>query len=928
MDDLLQEFIAEATENLAVIDQELVRLEQHPNDAGILGNIFRLVHTVKGTCGFLGLSRLEKVAHSGENVLGKFRDGELDVSPAAVTVILECIDRIRDILTAIEETGSEPDGDDSKLIKNLDALLVEDAQPAATDEVEPAVQTAKSEPAQNAGTPAMAVNEFGAPVAAEFMAEFEAATAQSTTDKVQPAIPADTVVNLTPTVMDAPEESVSSLPKSSSAEDAPSPPSGTTSAGEDDGAGSAVPQKREPVSASSSLRINVDVLENLMTLVSELVLARNQLLQMVRGYDDHEFAVPLQHLSHITTDLQEGVMQTRMQPIGNAWSKLPRIVRDLSVASGKKIDLIMDGSETELDRQILDLIKDPLTHMVRNSADHGLEAPEERLAAGKQESGKIRLNAFHEGGHIIVEISDDGRGLNTDRIRQKIIEKEILPEANVLSMSDQQVQQYIFHPGFSTAEKVTNVSGRGVGMDVVRTNIEQINGSIDLKSVQGKGTTVTIKIPLTLAIISALLVKCKTERFAIPQFSVLELVRTASNSEHQIEYIQKIPVLHLRNQLLPLVRLDNLLGLKDDTDDELSEESFVVVAKTGNSTFGIVVDKVFDTEEIVVKPVSPILRNIRQFSGNTILGDGSVIMILDPNGIASEVGNIESKLQSKAKNDENTNVDEKKVPLLLFKGAGNEPMAVPLVLVARLEEIATSTIEQSGGHNLVQYRKTLMPLISLTESDDLPERDSHPVLVFSDRGRQFGLVVNEVLDIVEDVINVEMPSKQLGTLGSAVINGRAMNVLDSAYYIQKALGDKFVSQTDTSVATNGHRPRTLLVDDSSFFRSLVTPLLSLEGWDITSVASAKDALALREAGENFHLIISDIDMPEINGFEFATNIRNDARWKATPMIALSAKSAAADIRRAHDIGFTDYVAKNDREGLIQSIRSILSDKAA
>ncbi|MGJ3259190.1 MAG: hybrid sensor histidine kinase/response regulator [Rhodospirillales bacterium] len=920
MDDLLQEFIAEATENLAVIDQELVRLEQQPNDTQILGNIFRLVHTVKGTCGFLGLSRLEKVAHSGENVLGKFRDGELEVTPDAVTTILECIDRIREILSAIEETGSEPEGDDTALIQSLDRFLEGgDVAPAADAPKQD--DSTKGDDAGTADDDGVVLNEFGAPIAAELLAELEAAGVEMEADSAEPETAGKD------------EQAPSSLPESSSADDVAIPPAVNESAEEDKGgvpqkAEPAAAQKREPASVTSSLRINVDVLENLMTLVSELVLARNQLLQMVRGYDDHEFAVPLQLLSHITSDLQEGVMQTRMQPIGNAWSKLPRIVRDLSVASGKKIDLVMEGAETELDRQILDLIKDPLTHMVRNSADHGLETPEERQTAGKPEGGTIRLNAFHEGGHIIVEISDDGRGLNTDRIREKIVEKEILSDSAAASLTEQQVQQYIFHPGFSTAEKVTNVSGRGVGMDVVRTNIEQINGSIDLRSTKGEGTTVTIKIPLTLAIISALLVKCATERFAIPQFSVLELVRTAPNSEHQIEYINKNAVLHLRNQLLPLIRLDELLGLADGGKDRETEDAFVVVTKTGNSTFGIVVDQVFDTEEIVVKPTSPVLRGIRQFSGNTILGDGSVIMILDPNGIAAEVGEIEAKLATKAESDKNTSIDDKKVPLLLFKGEGDEPMAVPLVLVARLEDIAHGDVEYSGGYNLVQYRDTLMPLVTMNDSGKLPERDSHPVLVFADRGRQFGLVVNEVVDIVEDKIDIEMPSNRDGTLGSAVINGHAMNVLDSEYFIHKAFGDNHNRRSNVYDANFSGRPKTLLVDDSNFFRSLISPLLSVEGWEVTSVSSAKDALALRDAGEHFELIISDIDMPDIDGFDFASSVRNDDRWGATPLIALSSHSGQQQIQRAHTVGFTDYVAKNDREGLLRSIRSIMSREAA
>ncbi|MDF1749653.1 MAG: chemotaxis protein CheA, partial [Alphaproteobacteria bacterium] len=745
MDDLLQEFIAEASESLSVIDQELVRLEQCPNDAGILGNIFRLVHTVKGTCGFLGLPRLEKVAHSGENVLGKFRDGELDVNSEAVTVILECIDCIRDILATLEQTGEEPEGDDSGLIGRLNGLLNDDPNASQT--------AAPPAGAKKVATPSeMPTNEFGAPVAPELLAELglmpeasseaesDANTGSQNEDDDSEDGQASNETSSNETSLANSSRNVAVVPPSEGEK---------ASAGADLAKQDGGNQKRDSAGAASSLRINVDVLEDLMTLVSELVLARNQLMQMVRGADNHEFAAPLESLSHITSDLQERVMQTRMQPIGNAWSKLPRIIRDLSVASGKKIDLVMVGAETELDRQILDLIKDPLTHMIRNSADHGLESPEERLAAGKLESGTIKLNAFHEGGHIIIEIADDGRGLNTDRIRQKIVEKEIMAEAAATALSDQQVHQYIFHPGFSTAEKITNVSGRGVGMDVVRTNIEQINGSIDLRSVKGQGTTITIKIPLTLAIISALLVKCGSERFAIPQFSVVELVRATPDSEHKIEYIHQVPVLHLRKRLLPLIRLDRLLGLEGSeaiVNEKFVEDKFVVVTKTGNSSFGIVVDKVFDTEEIVVKPSSPILRGIKQFSGNTILGDGSVIMILDPNGIAAEIGDIQSQLEARDQGKSNALVDDKKVPLLLFRVGKGEPMAVPLALVARLEDFTNDEIERAGGYDMVQYRDKLMPLISLQQDGMLPDREKYSVLVFADRGRQFGLVVDEVID--------------------------------------------------------------------------------------------------------------------------------------------------------------------------------------
>ena len=389
--------------------------------------------------------------------------------------------------------------------------------------------------------------------------------------------------------------------------------------------------------ANQSIRVNVDTLEHLMTMVSELVLTRNQLLEISRRNEDTEFKVPLQRLSNVTAELQEGVMKTRMQPIGNAWQKLPRIVRDLSGELGKQIELEMHGADTELDRQVLDLIKDPLTHMVRNSADHGLETPAERLASGKGEQGTIRLSAYHEGGHIIICIADNGRGLNTERIKAKAVSNGLVSETELEKMTEAQIHKFIFAPGFSTAATVTSVSGRGVGMDVVRTNIDQIGGTIDIKSVAGEGSSVTIKIPLTLAIVSALIVEAAGDRFAIPQLSVVELVRARANSEHRIERIKDTAVLRLRNKLLPLMHLKKLLKIDDGSSSD-PENGFIVVTQVGSQTFGIVVDGVFHTEEIVVKPMSTKLRHIDMFSGNTILGDGAVIMIIDPNGIAKALG--------------------------------------------------------------------------------------------------------------------------------------------------------------------------------------------------------------------------------------------------------------------------------------------------
>jgi len=681
---------------------------------------------------------------------------------------------------------------------------------------------------------------------------------------------------------------------------------------------------RESAVAAQTIRVNVDLLENLMTMVSELVLTRNQLLQILRAQKDSEFATPLQRLNHVTSELQEGVMKTRMQPIGNAWAKLPRLVRDLAHELGKKIDLQMLGADTELDRQVLELIKDPLTHMVRNSADHGLESTAERVAAGKPDIGRVTLNAYHEGGHIIIEISDDGRGLNIDKIKSKAIQNGLATEAELAGMSMQQIHQFIMKPGFSTATKVTSVSGRGVGMDVVKTNIEKIGGTIEMNSVEGRGTTFVIKIPLTLAIVSALIVECGGERFAIPQISVIELVRAAADSEHTIERIKGTPVLRLRNRLLPLVSLQTLLRLGDKNLAD-AEETFIVVTQVGNYTFGIMVDKVFDTEEIVVKPVAPILRHIEIFSGNTILGDGTVIMILDPNGIASATGEISlaETVRGKAATVHTTRHEEK-MALLLFRAGGGAPKAVPLSLVARLEDVDMATMELSNGMPVVQYRGRLMPLVPIEAGLDLSTEGRRPVLVFADGDRSMGLVVDEILDIVEERLQVQLSADRPGLMGSAIIAGKATDVLDAGHYLTRAYKDWFGSGSD-SYEDERSATRILLVDDSPFFRNLLTPILSVAGYDVTTVDSAHEALNLCEAGEDYDVIISDIEMPGMSGLEFAQTVKGGSRWKDTPMIALSSFSSPRDLDRGRQAGFNDYVAKFDRDALLYTLSQTLAE---
>ncbi|WP_419900493.1 hybrid sensor histidine kinase/response regulator, partial [Roseomonas sp. USHLN139] len=685
--------------------------------------------------------------------------------------------------------------------------------------------------------------------------------------------------------------------------------------------GAAAPAAGGGAAPPQTIRVAVDVLEDLMTLVSELVLTRNQLLQLVRARSDAALTVPLQRLSHITSELQEGVMKTRMQPIGNAWQKLPRIVRDLANELGKKIELVMKGAETELDRQVLELIKDPLTHMVRNSGDHGLENPEQRRAAGKPEIGRILLNAYHEGGHIIIEIGDDGRGLSVEKIKAKVLSQGLTTEAELAGMSEREVQHFIFRAGFSTAAAITSVSGRGVGMDVVKTNVEKIGGTIDLRSIEGKGTTFFIKIPLTLAIVSALIVEAGGERFAIPQIGVVELVRAGGSAEGaQIERIHATPVMRLRDRLLPLVSLSNLLQL--ETAEGKADEGFVVVTQVGANVFGIIVDKVFDTEEIVVKPVAPILRHVTMFSGNTILGDGSVIMILDPNGIARATGvGADGPSEDAARGPDGLRGQRstERTALLLFRAGDDTPKAVPLGLVARLEDLPVESIEHSGGKTLVQYRGKLMPLVPMSGSWMPPEAGRRQaVLVFNDRDRAMGLMVDSILDVVEAHLLIEGPSELPGFLGSAVIGGKVTDVMDCAWWLRQAGDDWFRPPSIAHLVR-----RVLLVEDSAFFRHLLVPGLTACGYEVVAVDTGNQALQLREQGAMFDIIVSDIEMPDLDGIGLARAVRSEGPWRAVPMIALSGRVEPEQVRHAMAAGFTDYVGKSDRDALLAALQQHL-----
>ncbi|MGB6535751.1 MAG: chemotaxis protein CheW [Xanthobacteraceae bacterium] len=857
MDDLLREFLTETSESLERVDAELVRFEREPNNAKILGNIFRLVHTIKGTCGFLDLPRLEALAHAAETLMGKFRDG-MPVTSEAVTLILSTIDRIKLILDEIEKERQEPAGGDGDLIDLLGRMTEEGH---------------RAEPVQ--GETAEQGRAAVQPVDSE------------TAESEEAAAPDDRETDERDETHEPPDEQMAQRSD----------------------------EERGERIANHSIRVNVDTLDRLMTTVSELVLTRNQLLEIVRQHENSEFKVPLQRLSNVTAELQEGVMKTRMQPIGNAWQILPRIVRNLCAELGKQIELKMHGAETELDRQVLELVKDPLTHLVRNCADHGIESAAERVAAGKPAAGTIRLSACHRGGHVIIEIADDGRGLDVARIRRKVLEQGLASEGKIAAMPDTEICNFIFAPGFSTAVQVTSISGRGVGMDVVRSNIEQIGGTVDLHTVAGAGATFTIKIPLTLAIVAALIVEAGGERFAVPQLSVLELVRASSRGEHRIERIKETPVLRLRNMLLPLIYLKDVLHLGECDGDN----GFIVVTQVGNQCFGIVVDGVFHTEEIVIKPMSAKLRHIAAFSGTTILGDGSVIMIIDPNGIAQRLGRLPraAGMDEAEQRDREQAVADEIISMLVFRAGSHQLKAVPLSLVTRLEEIDCRKIEISDGRYLVQYRDQLMPLVRIEAQSDIKRDGAQPILVFSDGGRSMGLLVDEIVDIVEDRLDIEVASERAGVLGYAVIKGNATEIIDVGHFLPQAFADWFRRR---DAAVERHSRCVLLVDDSAFFRDMLAPLIKAAGCQVTAVGSAAAALKALDSGRRFDLVITDIEMPEMDGFTLTEKLRATASGADLPVIGITAMVSAAAIERGRAVGLHDFVAKFDRAGLIAAIK--------
>lgn len=771
MDDIVKDFLIESNENLDRLDRELVKLESDPSSKELLASIFRTIHSIKGSCGFLGFARLEKLAHAGESLLSRLRDGKLALSEELTSALLATVDAIRQMLAAIEASGQDGEQDYGSLVDRLIQLQGE-AQPQ------------HDSPSSVAVAQKLASTPDSAP-----------GTSEEKIPREQLADPSKLGGVLLERGQVRPEELARALETQEQGrkrlgeilvEQGAAKP-------EDVIAAQQTLASRNPEAAAETIRVGVNLLDRLMNLVGELVLARNQLLQFSNSLQDAGFQAVSQRMNLIATELQEEVMKTRMQPIGSVWNKFPRTVRDLALSCGKEVRLDMEGQDTELDRTIIEAIKDPLTHLVRNCIDHGIESSEARKQAGKPPAGILKLRAFHEGGQVNIEVTDDGAGLNGERIRLKTVERGLVAAQQAARMSDRDIFNMIFLPGFSTAEKVTNVSGRGVGLDVVKTNVEKIGGTVDVQSTAGQGTTVKIKIPLTLAIIPALMVTSGCERFAIPQISLLELVRLESGDCGKgIEMVHGAPVYRLRGRLLPLVYLNRELQLaQENSHSKQDHVANIVVVQADGREFGLVVDEITDTEEIVVKPLSKHLKGITAYSGATIMGDGRVALILDILGLAQRAQVISAHESALADKEQDKNAAKEEAgrdhqTLLVVQCAERGRMAIPLSLVARLEEFPSSAIEMAGSQEVTQYRGQIMPLIRLSNviagaALKKPETGAETrlqVVVYSEAGRSVGLVVDRIIDIVEEKLVVQTPAQHRGILGSSVVQKRVTDLLD------------------------------------------------------------------------------------------------------------------------------------------------------
>ncbi|MGZ3650561.1 MAG: hybrid sensor histidine kinase/response regulator [Bdellovibrionota bacterium] len=904
----LGEFFSECEEILQRVSSALQSMEAGPQSAELVGSIYRDMHTMKGSAQLFGFKRIAQIAHALEASLDPVRKFGMAAPPALIDASLAALD-LEDRIVKHARAHQT----DEILEKEMQAVLpglVEAASALFHGNAE--ISKDSLSPMEEGGD-AASLRASAPPSPKAAPPEAPAAPAALAEKKQERQ-----TMNIPP--LEAPAADV----KAAEALKAEAPPA---------------------TAADSSIRVQVSLLDRLMNLVGELVLVRNQVLQFKAKNESLEFLNLSQGLDAVATELQCEVMKTRMQPINSVVGKFQRVVRDLAKDLGKKIDLTLEGADTEVDKTLLEAIRDPLTHLIRNSCDHGIEGPEERKAANKPENGHVLLRSYHEGGQVIVEISDDGKGLHKKVLLKKALEKGLITEERAERMTEREIFQIIFMPGFSTASQVTAVSGRGVGMDVVKTNIEKIGGTVEISSSEGKGTSLRLKIPLTLAIVPALIVRQEAFRYAISLLAVVELVRVDADSAEKVEQLQGYPIFRLRGELLPLVALQEVLGQGKKTS--YANVNIVVVAAEGER-FGLVVDEILDTADIVVKPLGTFLKSVSAFSGATIMGDGSVALILDVMGIA-DLASINTKSQRRAEGfldtaaagkNKNSDVQE----FLIVRSATESAHAIPLCLVHRLEEFPASLLEVSGNQAVIRYRDSILPLVNLGAALGYGERarDERPLktVVVSRSGRLMGIVVEDILDVVSSDAAVDDSVRdRFGILGNIIDRDRVIVIVDALSIVEREFarmanvphtgGSSSIEEIKLiQKAQKNKKVRVLFAEDVAFFRKQVSKVLASAGHEVMVAEDGAQALKILEESEpgRFNLILSDIEMPKLTGLEFARKIRQQERFAKLPLIALTTRFRQRDIDEGKKAGFDRYMEKLNSEALLRSIDELIGEE--
>lgn len=907
-DQAISEFIAESEEIIGRLNSNLSQLESGPFTQEKIDSIYRDIHTLKGTSQLFGFINIGLIGHALEACLEPVRSKRIGLIPKLINVIFACLDHVDRILKAPEKELTK-DGATKKETECIIAQLIE----VAVD-------------SQHGNFKLTRENYFP---------------------------PDDTEVTK--------QTLLALLPKKDDSNPISSPTQKTTKSQDNQKSSSDLSKRDDleatllrvkselevqesPASEASTIRVQISVLDRLMNLAGEMVLLRNQVLQYSQKNDNFEFLNIRQRLDLVTSELQEDVMKTRMQPIGNVLSKFTRVVREISRDLNKKIEFTVKGAETELDKSLLEAIKDPLTHIIRNSCDHGIETPEERRRNSKSESGHVEVLAFQEGGQVIIEISDDGRGLNLPKILAKAIEMGVVSPEKAATLLERDIAQLIFAPGFSTAEHISTLSGRGVGMDVVKTNIDKVGGTVDITTKPGRGTKIRLRIPLTLAIVPAMIVRSESEVFAIPQIKVQELLRIDLDSEnHKIENLQGQSIFRLRGHLLPLVFLNDLLDLPNQSGRTKSNNDIynIVVLTTDGEPFGLVVDEILDTADIVVKPLPQFLKRLSTFSGSTIMGDGSVALIVDVGGIAQKA-NLKTATQMSKNDKSRRGIDDVKShfienqELLFFSLNGQGKYCLPLILVHRLEEIPVQYIEDVGRERIARYRDSILPIINLNQYFKLPhssqetQRDKSSVIVVSKKRRLFGIEVNEIYDVINIKSDIESPlQERKGVLGNVINEKQIATVIDALGIIEDITEPNKTTASKSQKALK-KRARVLFAEDTRFFVQHVQKILAEANIELVHAPDGDAAFKVLKnasAGE-FDLVLSDIEMPIMNGFELAEKIRMEPKWKSIPMIALSTRFREADVKKGIEVGFNQYLEKLKADQLLEAIKNQLEGVVA